>query len=89
MEAEEVDGRDRGHHDGEGGGEALENVIGIFDHHGHQQATERLVKNHAPYNGRVAKQEALLGDLYTVVPPQAEQAQERPEKPQLHVAEPQ
>lgn len=88
VEAEEVDGHDGGDHDGEGGGEALQDVVGVLHHHGHQEAAEGLVQDHAPHHGRVAEQEALLGDGGAIIPPQAQQAQHRAKDAQLHVPQP-
>lgn len=88
MEAEQVDGRHRGDDDGEGGGEALEDVVGVLHHQGHQQPTERLVEDDAPYHAGVPKQEATLGNGGAIIPPQSQQAKHHAEDSQLHIPHP-
>ncbi len=88
MEAEEVDRCDRGHDDGKRSGEAFENVVRVFYYDSYQEAAEGLVEDDAPHHGRVAEQEAFLGDGGTVVPPHAEETQNCPEDPELDVSNP-
>lgn len=88
MEAEEVDGGDRGHDDGKRGGEAFENVVRVFYDDSYQEAAEGLVEDDTPHHGRVAEQEAFLGDGGAVVHPHAEETQNCPEDPELDVSHP-
>lgn len=88
VKAEQVNGQHRGDNDGEGGGEALQDVVGVFDHHGHQETAERLVEDDAPNHVGVAKEEALLGHSSAIVPPQSQHAQRCAEDSQLHVPHP-
>lgn len=88
MEAEEVDGRDRGHDDGKRGGEAFENIVCVFYNNSHQKAAERLVENDAPHKGSVSEQEAFLSNGGAIVPPHAEETQKSPEDPELDVPHP-
>ena len=88
METEKVDGHHRGDDDREGRGEALEDVVGVLHHHGHQQPAERLVENDAPHHVGVAEQESNLGNGRAVLPPQSQHAERHAEDPQLHVPHP-
>lgn len=88
METEQVDGRYRGDDDGEGGGEALQDVVGVLHHDGHQQPAKRLVKDDTPHHVGVAVQEAALGDGGAIAPPHPKQAEPGAKYPQLHVPDP-
>ena len=57
--AEQKDGGQHGQHDGQGGGEVLEDVIGVLHHHGHQEPPQGIQDHQVPDIAVVAKEEAL------------------------------
>lgn len=57
---EDVNGDNAGDDDRYGGSKALEDVVRVLHHNGHQEAALRLQKYHSPREKRVAKEEALL-----------------------------
>ena len=63
TEVEDEDAGDAGDDDGKTAGEALEDVVRVLHHHGHQESAKGVLCNSEPDKGIVAVEEAMFRDL--------------------------
>ena len=79
---------DGGHNDGHGCREAFQNVVGVLDNHGNQQATKGLHEDDEPDPIRVAVEEAMSKNGPPIVGKHAQKSDQSAEDAQLDVTHP-
>ncbi len=88
VRVEKVRRGETGHDDGDRGGEAFQDVVGVFDDHGDEETSGALDQNVGPHEVRVAEEEAVLLDVVVVAEPAGDEREERAEHAELDVAHP-
>ena len=83
------DGEHAGDDDGDGGGEPLENVVGILDNQSHQETTGGLREDDEIGEGSVAVKEAIFSQLVTIFGPDTkDETHDGTKQSQLNIAFP-
>ena len=72
RKSHEEDRENRGQHNGDRGGKALEHVVRIFDNDGDENAAGASNGNGEPYEGAVAREKAVCADSVAVLPDHGE-----------------
>ena len=88
LEVEHVDGYDAGDDDGQRGGEALQNVVGVLDHDSYQESSHSVLQDDEPHPDVEPKQQAVGGDLLAVAEKARYQGQRQRQWAQLDVSDP-
>ena len=88
METEQDDGDHAGNDDGQGAGESLEDVVGVFDDDGHQEAAGGVEEYQVDDKQVVAEKESVFGDPSSVLGKTDKNAQRNGQDAQLNVSHP-
>lgn len=88
VEVEDVDGGHARYDDGQRGGESLQDVVRILDHHGDDESSARLQEHQIPDEHIVAVEEAPVVDPSRVVHEAGEQPKGNAQQAELDIPHP-